>query len=219
MNFEKAKCEEARIAIRASVDTGGPLDARTQAHLAICDDCCEDLGDWRLDRALSLQPAEVPDEDFVDRAIAHAIHENAVARKRRMAIAASIGALAIAFGVMFGRVDHPPSPVTSVAQVTLTAHEGKTVRVVIDSPAEQSAATVIIQLADNLELAGFPNERRIEWRTDLSEGKNLLALPLTLTNEAESHFDVALWYGQTKQDVRVAVYPAANSSEAKRAEA
>jgi hypothetical protein len=213
------KCEEARVAIRASVDSDGPLDARTQAHLAICDDCSEDLGDWRLDRALSLQPAEVPDEDFVDRAIAHAIHENSIARRRRMAFAASIGVMTVAFGLMFGQVNHRPSPVTAVAQVTLTAHQGKTVRVVIDSPEEQNAATVVIQLADNLELAGFPNERRIEWRTNLSEGKNLLALPLTLMDEAESHFDVALWYGKTKQDVRVAVYPATNSSEAKRAEA
>jgi len=213
------KCDEARTAMRAVIENDGTLDARTRAHLAICDDCSEDFSDWRLDRALRMQPAILPDDDFVDRAIAHAIHENSIARRRRMAFAASIGAVTVAFGLMFGQVDDLPDPVTAVAQVTLTVHQGKTVRVVIDSPEEQNAATVIIQLADNLELAGFPNERRIEWRTDLSEGKNLLALPLTLMDETESHFDVALWYGNTKQDVRVAVHPATDGSEAKRAEA
>ena len=64
---------------------------------------------------------------------------------------------------------------------------------------EQDGATVTIELADNLELTGFPNERRIEWQTDLSQGKNLLALPLTLTSATESHFHVALSYGATKK--------------------
>ena len=213
------KCDEAQSAMRESIERGTPLDARTQAHLTTCEDCSEDFGDWTLDHALRSQTEPLPDDDFVDRAIAHAIAHAANRRRRHVAMAASIAVVTVVFGVVFGQLQRAPNAAATMAQVTLIAHEGKTVRVVIDSPAEQDAATVTIELADNLELAGFPNERRIEWQTTLSEGKNLLALPLTLLDDMESHFDVALSYGATKKDVRVAVHAAAKGAEPKRAEA
>ena len=204
------KCPEAHVAMLASIERGVALDAQTRTHLAECDDCREDFADWTLDHALRVQSTPVPDDDFVDRAIAYAIRDAAVRRRRRLSIAASIAIVAVALGFMFGNLRTLPTDAVTTAQVTLTAHEGKTVRVVIDSPVEQNSATVTIELADNLELAGFPNERKIEWQTNLSEGKNLLALPLMLMNDAESHFDVALSYGTTRKDVRVAVHAAAN---------
>lgn len=213
------RCDEAQTAIRASIELNTPLDPRTKAHLTTCEDCREDFGDWTLDHALRSQTAPLPEDDFVDRAIAHAIAAAAARRKRHMAIAASVAVVTVALGVVFGQLRSAPGDTPAMAQVTLITHEGKTVRVVIDSPAEQDAATVTIELGDNLELAGFPNERRIEWQTKLSEGKNLLALPLTLTDGMESHFDVALSYGATKKDVRVAVHAAASGAESKRAEA
>jgi phosphoglycolate phosphatase-like HAD superfamily hydrolase len=203
-------CPEAQIAMRASIEREVPLDARTKAHVATCEDCSEDYGDWALDHALRLQDPAVPQDDFVDRAIEFAIREVATRRRRRFAMAASIAVIGVALGLLFAGVYVPSTPTTN-AQVTLTAHEGKTVSVVIDSPAAQTAATVTIELADNLELAGFPNERKIKWQTNLSEGKNLLALPLTLTTQAESHFNVVLSVGDTTRDVRVAVHSATQS--------
>jgi len=213
------KCDEAQAAMRASIERETPLDARTAAHLTTCADCSEDFGDWTLDHALRSQAVPLPEDDFVDRAIAHAIAHAASRRTRRVAMAASIAVVMVAFAVLFGQPQRAPNDAATMAQVTLIAHEGKTVRVVIDSPAEQDAATVTIELADNLELTGFPNERRIEWQTSLSEGKNLLALPLTLMNDAESHFNVGLSYGSTRKDVRIAVHAVAHVSEPKQAEA
>jgi hypothetical protein len=203
------KCAEAHIGMLASIERGVALDEPTRIHVAECDDCREDFADWTLDHALRTQSAPMPDDDFVDRAVAYAIREAAVRRRRRLSLAASVAFVAVALGLVFGNLRTPPTDAVTTAHVTLTAHEGKTVRVVIDSPAQQNAATVTIELADNLELAGFPNERKIEWQTDLSKGKNLLALPLTLTDDAESHFNVALSHGKTKKDVRVAVHATA----------
>jgi hypothetical protein len=203
-------CPEAQIGIRAAIERDVPLDAGTEAHLTVCEDCSEDYGDWTLDQALRLQNPARAQDGFVDRAIEFAIREAATGRRRRFAMAASIAVIGVSLG-LYAALGTPPEA-TANAQVTLTAHEAKTVRVVIDSPAAETAATVTIELADNLELAGFPNERRIEWRTSLSRGKNLLALPLTLTTPSESHFHVALSLGATTKDVRVAVHPAPRSA-------
>jgi len=206
-------CSQSQIAIRAAVYGDGVLDAATRAHLATCEECNEDLADWTLDHALQRQPVPNPRDGFLDEAIAHAIRKGNAARTRRYAIAASIAALGLALSLFFGVGNVSERGGSNGPRVVLVAHEGKVVRLVIDSPAEQDAATVSIELADNLELAGFPNERRIEWQTNLSEGKNLLALPLTLKDQADSHFRVQVHYGSTQKDIRVSVHGAPARSE------
>lgn len=206
-------CSQYQIAIRAAVYGDGALDAATRAHLATCEECHEDFADWTLDHALQGQPAPDPRDGFLDEAIAHAIRKGNAARTRRYAIAASVAALGLALSLFFGVGNVSERGDSNGPRVVLVAHEGKVVRLVIDSPAEQDAATVSIELADNLELAGFPNERRIEWQTNLSEGKNLLALPLTLKDQADSHFRVQVHYGSTQKDIRVSVHGAAAGSE------
>jgi hypothetical protein len=202
-------CSQSQIAIRAAVFDGGVLDAATSAHLATCAECREDFADWTLDHSLQGQPGPTPRDGFLDEAIAHAIRKGAAARNRRFAIAASIAVLGVAASLFFGVGNVADRDGSNGPRVVLVAHEGKVVRLVIDSPTEQHAATVSIELADNLELAGFPNERRIEWQTNLSEGKNLLALPLTLKDQADSHFRVQVHYGSTEKDIRVSVHGAA----------
>jgi hypothetical protein len=202
------KCSQSQIAIRAAVYGDGVLDAATRAHLATCEECREDFGDWTLDHGLQAQPVPTPRDGFLDEAIANAIRNGNTARTRRYAIAASIAAIGLALSLLFGIGNVSERTDRNAPRVVLVAHEGKVVRLVINSPAEQDAATVSIELADNLELAGFPNERRIEWRTNLSEGKNLLALPLTLKDQAESQFRVQVQYGSTRKDIRVSVHGA-----------
>jgi len=79
------------------------------------------------------------------------------------------------------------------------------VEVVIDAGAGRNEATLTIELADNLELEGFPNERVISWQTQLTEGKNLLRLPLILKDESDSEFNVDLSYGSTRKAITVMV--------------
>jgi hypothetical protein len=197
-------CSESQISVRAAIDDETALDSATRRHLETCDECREDYADWALDRALKEEWVPPARDGFADQAIAAATRRGTQRRVRRFALAASIAVLGIAVGLFFGvRVGERSA--SASALVTLVAHEGKTVRLVIDSPSAQDAAIVTIELADNLELAGFPNEHRIEWQTKLSVGRNLLALPLTLTNPSDSHFRVGLIYGSTHKDIRVSV--------------
>jgi hypothetical protein len=197
-------CNESQLAIRAAIDSDTSLDAPTRRHLASCESCCEAYSDWMLEHALKDDWVPPARDGFVDQAIAAATRSRTGVTTRRFATAASIAVLGIAIGLFVGlRAGSERNAMA--AHVTLVAHEGKTVRLVIDSPTEQDAATVTVELADNLELAGFPNERRIEWQTNLSEGKNLLALPLTLTDPSDSHFRVGLVYGSTRTDIQVSV--------------
>jgi hypothetical protein len=206
-------CSQSQIAIRAAVYGDGVLDAATRAHLATCEECREDFADWTLDRSLEGQRLPTPRDGFLDEAIANAIRKGNAARNRRYAIAASIAAFGLALSLFFAVGNLSERGDSSGPRVVLVAHEGKVVRLVINSPTEQDAATVSIELADNLELAGFPNEHRIEWQTNLSEGKNLLALPLTLKDQADSHFRVQVHYGSTQKDIRVSVHGAPAGSE------
>jgi hypothetical protein len=193
-------CLDAQFAIQAAVLSGAPLGADYGAHITSCEQCQQSYADAALDHALQSEQVPAPRARFVDEVIATAVRNGRRTQSPLPAIAASIAVIGLMFAMLYGMPRNPASP-----QVTLIAHEGKTVRVLIDSPSAQQAATVTIELADNLELAGFPNERRIEWQTDLSVGKNLLPLPLTLTEKADTHFDVALSYGSTRKNIRVSV--------------
>ena len=201
-------CTEAQVAIRAAIESETGLDAATENHMATCDDCREDYGDRALEHALQLQTVPPPRDGFVDQAIASAIHNAAMVRARRFGVAASIAVIGFVLGVAYRSYYNSELDQSPYAQVTLAVHEGRTVRVVINSPSEQDSAMVTIELGDNLELAGFPSEHRIQWQTSLSEGKNLLALPLTLTDPSDSHFQVTLSFGSSRKHVRVLVRPA-----------
>jgi hypothetical protein len=202
-------CVEAQTAIEEALRTATSLDAAIEHHLAWCDDCRHSYEDLALAHALQGQTVPPPRAGFVDDVIAAAIRSGVRTRPTFgpiHAVAASVAIIGIVLGVLFGaRLDQPNK---ALPYVTLNTNEGRTVRVVIDSSSDRQQATVTIELADNLELAGFPDQRRIEWQTDLLAGKNLLALPLTLTAEADSHFNVALAYGSTRKYIRVLVHPA-----------
>jgi Fe-S cluster assembly iron-binding protein IscA len=199
-------CPEARLAMQASIGSAVPLPAEIAEHLASCEACAQAHEEATLAHVLRVDAVPPPRDGFVDAVIATAIRAGAAPRSRVSRIAASIAVTALVLGMLYGLqretsiVDPPTSQ--HVALVTL---QGKTVRVVIDSHSAQPAATVTIELAENLEMAGFPLERRIEFKTDLAQGKNLLALPLTLTDASASYFDVVLAYGSTRRNIRVSV--------------
>jgi hypothetical protein len=206
-------CDAARPAIRAAIDSDTPLDHTVRAHLATCSDCQEDYADWMLERALAQDWVEPSHEGFVDHVIAAAVRDAVAVRLRRYVVAATVTLIAIGlalFASVRSGLDNP----LSVARVDLVAHEGKPVRLVIDSAAAHDPATVTIELADNLELAGFPHEHRIQWKTALAPGRNLLTLPLTLTEPSDSQFRVGLSYGSARQDIRVTVKAQPTGSKA-----
>jgi Fe-S cluster assembly iron-binding protein IscA len=202
-------CHDAQRALNATIGGGTAPAPDVAAHLRSCEACARVFDDATLAHALRADTAPPPRAGFVDAVIATAIRAGHAPRGRIGRLAAAVAVIGLLTGVLYTAQQSAPEPMSVASQrVTLATLEGKTVRVVIDSRSAQPAATVTIDLADNLELAGFARERRIQFQTDLSAGKNLLALPLVLTDAAVSHFDVALAYGTTRRNIRVAVEPA-----------
>jgi hypothetical protein len=199
-------CDEADRLIDACVTGGVRPGAGLADHLAICDACRERFDDARLALALRDEAIPAPRAGFVDAALAAAVRERVVAARHVGAIAAAVATISIAIGIYLGmHWQRAPEHTLAVAQVQLPDTGGGTVRLLIDSPAEQTLANVSIELADNLELSGFAGQRHVEWQTQLKAGKNLLALPLQLTDRHDSHFEVSVSYGQTRKIIRVAV--------------
>ena len=199
-------CDEARVALRTSAEAEAAPDDETSAHVRGCESCLESWSDMRLERTMHANRVPPPRDGFVDDVIAQAIRGATKRRRRRIAVAASIATIAVmslVFVLVLANRSDSDAP-----SVTLAAHQGKTVQVIIDSPVAQDAATLAIELGANLRLAGYPNDRRIEWQTSLSEGKNLLALPLLMTGDADSQFDVILLHGSSRNVVHVRVHVA-----------
>jgi hypothetical protein len=201
-------CVEADKLISACVARRMLPERGLAEHMASCDACRDCYDDARLTAALAGETIPPPRAGFVDAAIAAASHGAFVPAGRVTAIAAVVAVIGIAIGLVVGvRWQGSPAPEAVLAQVLLAPTGSTTVRLLIDSPSDQEQATLAIELADNIELVGFTNQRHIEWQTRLKAGKNLLALPLQLSDASGSHFDVAVVYGSTRKTIHVAVRP------------
>ena len=128
-------------------------------------------------------PAARPSADFFERALVRATHEG-TRRQRNRWIMTGFGS-AVAAGIVLwlvaGFFVNTPSveqPVASIPGVAMTLEEPRTVNLVFASKTALEAATLTVTLPDGIELAGFPGQREISWKTSLAEGRNLLPLEL-----------------------------------------
>jgi hypothetical protein len=60
----------------------------------------------------------------------------------------------------------------------MTLEEPRTINLMFASETALEGATLTVTLPDGVELAGFPGQREIAWKTSLVEGKNYLPLEL-----------------------------------------
>lgn len=210
------QCAEAQLKIKAGVNSISVAivsDKALAAHISECDLCQHYHADLMLNR--TLQQFETPKlkEEFVDQLINNAILRNRPSRKLatwpRMAAMIVIGVLVSSLFRFIG-VDEN-SPESSYPQITLVPNQVKEVRLQINSPSPRQNATISIQLAENLEIEGFTNQQRLAWQTDLSQGNNLLTLPLRLSDPSESFFDVTYTYGSVVQNIHVVVLNSATT--------
>ena len=120
---------------------------------------------------------------FYDRALARATHEGARRQRNRWimtgfgsAVAAGLALWLI--GGFFLTEPQTTEPPANIPGVVMTLAEPRTVNLVFASKSNLDAATLTVTLPDGVELAGFPGQREIAWKTSLVEGKNLLPLEL-----------------------------------------
>jgi len=66
-------------------------------------------------------------------------------------------------------------------------------------------ATLSITLPENIEIAGFPGERMIAWQASLTEGKNILPLPLRANAAVNSQLLASIESGSSKKIFRLQI--------------
>lgn len=195
-------CQETRDQIKVCKAQARELNIELSTHLESCELCGHWYADLELDSALNAFHVPAPRDDFVDRVI-DAASQNIghQTRMRAFAMAAAVAVIGVAIGLFLGRGQAPDV----VFEVAMVPYEERLVEVVIDTATAHEQATLTIELASSLEIVGFPEQRTIQWQTDLAAGKNLLKLPLRLSRDTDTYFTVLMNYGATEQTMRVDV--------------
>jgi len=139
--------------------------------------------DQALLALLKAYPAPETTEAFYDQALARATHEGARRQRNRWVMAGFGSAMAAGIALWFIGGFFMTTPDVPVAEpgipgITMTLEEPRTINLVFASARALDSANLTVTLPDGIELAGFPGQREISWRTSLKEGKNLLPLEL-----------------------------------------
>ena len=84
--------------------------------------------------------------------------------------------------------------------VNLEVNQVRTVRLVFDAATDLAGVTLSVDLPQNIQLAGYGEQRQLVWQTDLNKGQNILALPVIATGNGEGELMAKLSYGdKTRQ--------------------
>ena len=139
--------------------------------------------DQEIQALLKDYPMAEPSAGFYEQALARATHEG-TRRQRNRWIMTGFGS-AIAAGIVLWVISgflltapDVPQPEASIPGIALTLEEPRTINLVFSSKTALDGATLTVSLPDGVEMAGFPGQREVAWKTSLAEGKNLLPLEL-----------------------------------------
>lgn len=178
-----------------------------QQHVAVCPDCRVLLEQQdQLMQSLRTMPVPPLRPGFTPQALKLAVVQGQQRRRGfatgfSSALAAGVALWAVVTFMMPDRSLQPDG----VAQVQLALYQESTVNLVFYSPKPVSSATLSIALPDNVELVGFPGERTISWQTALTEGQNVLPLPLRASGQVSSQLLASIESGGSKKSFHVQI--------------
>ncbi|OOG23294.1 hypothetical protein B1C78_11800 [Thioalkalivibrio denitrificans] len=202
------RCEH--IAHRLDDYLDGHLDGAgrdaVEVHLNGCADCRRRLAEARdLRAALRAWPVPEPDPAFLRQALEQAkgVHRRGPSRPVLAAALAATLALGLALGLFMGTSDTSVEP--SVQVVVLSGEHTETVHLVFHATRAVPDAEIQLSIPAHLELSGSPGVRDLRWHAELSEGANLLALPLAALHAGEDYLEASINYNGKEQRVRVAL--------------
>jgi hypothetical protein len=143
----------------------------------------------KLRVSLSDMPVPEPRPGFEDRVLANATGAHVPAARaparggmreamRRPATwwGAAAGALAATVACVALLWKQPDA--LAGASVVLALNESRDVSLVIDSERALEDATIRLSVTGSVALAGYEQQQEIEWKTSLTQGPNLLSLPV-----------------------------------------
>lgn len=188
------------------------LDASTRlsfnAHVKQCGHCQQQLARAQLILdELKQQPVPAASRQFRQRAFA-AVRQHHGKPTATVFAAGFASAIAASFMLWFTSTllfTAPELPQTKSSPISIAMHEIRTVRLMIDAEADISQARLSIDLPDNMRIEGYPQESRLAWQTDLSQGQNVLSLPLKAIDPGEGELVARVSYGESSREFRFAI--------------
>jgi len=207
-------CNRLKDCLDTYVD--GELPERERAgldeHLRGCAACSELLArERRLRQMLNALPVSEPSPGFMQEITMRASAQTSSRRRQWMAalggaLAAGLAITWVALAPLGGEREEAAS---SVATVTMTLHETRTVRLVFGSAEEIRDARLLVTLPPGVTLAGHGARQSIRWRTSLRPGNNVLPLELVVNEGTGGDLVARLEHGDKHRTfrVRVAVAP------------
>lgn len=177
-----------------------------ESHVTQCDHCQQQLiRAQQLLKELRQQPVPAASRQFRQRAFARVRRHH---RKPPAFIFAAgfSSAIAASFMLWFASTllfTTPELPQTQT--ISIAMHEIRTVRLMIDAEADISQAKLSIDLPHNMRIEGYPQDTQLAWQTDLSQGHNVLTLPLKATDPGEGELVARVSYGENSREFRFAV--------------
>jgi hypothetical protein len=145
----------------------------------------------KLRAGLIAMPVPEPRPGFVDRVLANASgRESQELRGIRAAMrqpatwwAAGAGALAATLAWM--ALLFFQSAAVQVPKLILALNESRDVPLVIDAERDLDGATIRLSVSGSIGLAGYGEQHEIEWTTSLTQGANLLSLPVFARSQGD----------------------------------
>ncbi|HEB92543.1 MAG TPA: hypothetical protein ENI94_03565 [Gammaproteobacteria bacterium] len=166
-----------------------------ERHLNDCAGCQRRFSRQQALRAdLKAMPVPAPSVDFAERVLRQAVKSN-VSHHHRHGFVTGFGSALVAGLALWVVIGFFPAqqavapqgaePLQIVSIALDALNEKQDVSLVFNAERAVLGARISIELPDNVTIAGYPGRKRLEWRTDLAKGSNLLRLPV-IASQANS---------------------------------
>ena len=145
---------------------------------------------------------------YYDDALAAAAKSGARRQRRRWIMTGFGSAIAagLAIWLMSSLLLDAPAPAdVAIPEVSIALDEPKTINLVFASATALDAALLTVTLPDGIELAGFPGQKTITWKTSLAEGRNRLPLKLIALTPRGGELKARLEHNDRDREFRLRV--------------
>ena len=197
-----------------SGDLSPGSESNCAAHLAGCSECADFVDGYNsLKESLKAMPVFGPSEGFSERVLIVAADQNGRRNPHHgfMVGFGSATAAALALWVVIGLNPAPTQPTGNSPEIakgidqknipvfSIALNERRDIKLAFFSGEELKAATITLQLPENVALVGYEKQREFTWKTNLAKGDNLLRLPVVATGIEGGQLVARIEYkGKTK---------------------
>lgn len=184
-----------------------------ESHLSNCRHCQNLLEDsQQMLSELEMMETPQASKDFEQRVFAEVRRHHPHKPQYKFAAGFST-AIAASFALWFTASILFTEPSTQQTQmVSISLHEVRTVRLMIDADMAINQAHLNISLPGNLRIDGYPENTELSWQTDLNEGHNILSLPLIAIEHGQGELVAKLNYGSKTKEFRISLKTSADGA-------